>query len=235
MSELIRLQAVSKRYMRGDESVLALDTIDLIIQRNEYVAFVGASGSGKSTMMNLLGCLDTPSSGQYFLNGRDVAITGETELAAIRNREVGFVFQNFQLLSRATALENVMLPLVYRGLPLAKRRQRAAEALQQVGLANRMQHRPNELSGGQRQRVAIARALCAEPALLLADEPTGNLDSATSAEVMALFDELHAAGQTLVVVTHEPDIAAHCHRAIQLLDGRIASDIRYKAHHGQHG
>jgi putative ABC transport system ATP-binding protein len=208
----------------GDETVLALAGVDLFVGRNEYVALTGPSGSGKSTLMNIIGCLDSPSEGRYILNGRDTSSLSEDELAAVRNREIGFVFQSFHLLPRQSALQNVMQPLVYRRMPPAERRERAAEALRKVGLGDRLDHRPNQLSGGQRQRVAVARALVGEPSILLADEPTGNLDSRTSAEIMALFDALHAQGQTVVVVTHEPDIAAHCRRTIRVLDGRIVED-----------
>jgi putative ABC transport system ATP-binding protein len=221
---VIELVGIHKHYRMGDQEVRALDGVDLTIGRNEYVALIGPSGSGKSTLMNLLGCLDTPSEGQYLLNGRDTATLDDTELARVRNREVGFVFQSFHLLPRMSVLDNVMQPLVYRGLPRAERRRMATESLERVGLGNRLGHRPNELSGGQRQRVAVARALVGEPSLLLADEPTGNLDSRTSAEIMALFDALHAQGQTVVVVTHEPDIAAHCHRTVRIGDGRIVED-----------
>ncbi len=221
---MIELIGIHKHYLMGDQEVRALDGVDLFIARNEYVALIGPSGSGKSTLMNLLGCLDTPSEGRYVLNGRDTATLNDVELARVRNREVGFVFQSFHLLPRMSVLDNVMQPLVYRGMPRAERRQRAAESLERVGLANRMDHRPNQLSGGQRQRVAVARALVGEPSLLLADEPTGNLDSRTSAEIMALFDALHAQGQTVVVVTHEPDIAAYCHRTVRINDGRIVED-----------
>ncbi|WP_140909913.1 ABC transporter ATP-binding protein [Cognatiluteimonas lumbrici] len=221
---MIALRNITRRYRMGDEEVLALAGVDLDIGRNEYVALVGPSGSGKSTLMNIIGCLDTPSSGSYLLNGRDTAKLGEVELAHVRNREIGFVFQSFHLLPRLTVLQNVMQPLVYRGTPAAERRRRATEALEKVGLGNRQGHRPNELSGGQRQRVAVARALVGEPSLLLADEPTGNLDSRTSAEIMALFDELHAQGQTVLVVTHEPDIAAHCRRTVRIGDGLVVSD-----------
>ena len=203
---------------------MALQGVDLHIGRNEYVALIGPSGSGKSTLMNLLGCLDTPSEGRYVLNGRDTSDMDDTELARVRNREIGFIFQSFHLLPRLSVLQNVMQPLVYRGMPRAERQARATRALARVGLADRMGHRPNQLSGGQRQRVAVARALVGEPSILLADEPTGNLDSKTSAEIMALFDELHAQGQTVVVVTHEPDIAAHCKRTIRVSDGRIVED-----------
>jgi len=223
---VIELVGIHKHYRMGDQEVRALDGVDLFIDRNEYVALIGPSGSGKSTLMNLLGCLDTPSAGHYLLNGRDTATLEDNELAHVRNREVGFVFQSFHLLPRMSVLDNVMQPLVYRGLPRAERRRRAVESLERVGLGNRLDHRPNQLSGGQRQRVAVARALVGEPSLLLADEPTGNLDSRTSAEIMALFDALHAQGQTVVVVTHEPDIAAHCHRTVRIGDGRIVEDRR---------
>lgn len=223
-SLLIRLQGITKHYEMGGETIKALDGIDLTIERNEYIAFIGSSGSGKSTMMNILGCLDTPTSGSYILNGRDVASMSEADLARTRNQEIGFIFQSFNLLTRATALQNVMQPLIYRGMKPAERARRASAALARVGLEKRMDHLPNQLSGGQRQRVAIARALCSEPSILLADEPTGNLDSATSRDIMALFDELHKEGQTLIVVTHEPDIAAHCQRSVRLADGRVLSD-----------
>ena len=205
----------------GDERVRALRDVDLSIERNEYVAIVGSSGSGKSTLMNIIGCLDQPSQGQYRLNGRDVQSLGEAALADIRNREVGFVFQSFNLLSRATALRNVMQPLVYRRVGIDERRRAAAAALEQVGLADRTEHLPNQLSGGQRQRVAIARALVTSPSILLADEPTGNLDAQSTRQVMSLFDELHGLGQTVVVVTHEADIAAHCGRVVELVDGQV--------------
>ena len=221
---MIELSNVGKRYMMGEEPFMALVGVDLHIGRNEYVALIGPSGSGKSTLMNLLGCLDTPSEGRYVLNGRDTSDMDDNELAQVRNREIGFIFQSFHLLPRLTVLQNVMQPLVYRGMPGDERKRRATAALTRVGLADRLGHRPNQLSGGQRQRVAVARALVGEPSILLADEPTGNLDSKTSAEIMALFDELHAQGQTVVVVTHEPDIAAHCQRTIRVSDGRIVED-----------
>jgi putative ABC transport system ATP-binding protein len=226
---MIELRGIVKRYVLGDETVLALAGVDLFIGRNEYVALIGPSGSGKSTLMNIIGCLDSPSEGQYILNGRSTASLSEDELAAVRNREIGFVFQSFHLLPRQSALQNVMQPLVYRRMPPAERRARAVHALQQVGLGDRLDHRPNQLSGGQRQRVAVARALVGEPSILLADEPTGNLDSRTSAEIMALFDALHAQGQTVVVVTHEPDIAAHCRRTIRVFDGRVVEDVQNPA------
>jgi putative ABC transport system ATP-binding protein len=223
---VIELSGIVKRYRMGEETVQALAGVDLSIARNEYVALTGPSGSGKSTLMNLLGCLDTPTEGRYALNGRDIATMSDDELARVRNLEIGFVFQSFHLLPRLTVLQNVMQPLVYRGLPAAERAQRATTALTNVGLGDRLQHRPNQLSGGQRQRVAVARALVGEPSILLADEPTGNLDSRTSREIMALFDALHAQGQTVIVVTHEPDIAAHCHRTLRVSDGRIVEDVR---------
>jgi putative ABC transport system ATP-binding protein len=221
---MIALEGIGKIYRLGDNDFPALLDIDLTIQRNEYVALTGASGSGKSTIMNLLGCLDSPTVGRYTLDGEAVAGLDEDQLARVRNRKIGFVFQNFYLRARASALENVAQPLIYRGVAPAERNQRAREALTRVGLEHRMQHKPNELSGGQRQRVAIARALVGRPELLLADEPTGNLDSKTAIEIMTLFSELHRDGLTLVVVTHEPEVAAYCHRVIRLHDGRIAED-----------
>jgi putative ABC transport system ATP-binding protein len=226
---MIRLEGVSKQYRMGDQVVHALQGIDLHIRANEMVAFIGASGSGKSTMMNIVGCLDRPSSGEYWLNGRAVATMSGDELASVRNREIGFIFQSFHLLPRASALDNVAQPLIYRGVPLRERLALAEQALQRVGLGERMHHRPNELSGGQRQRVAIARALVGKPAILLADEPTGNLDSATSQEILALIRELHADGQTVVMVTHEPEIADQCGRVVRLRDGRIVSDTENAA------
>ena len=221
---MIRLTGIVKRYLMGEEELMALAGVDLHIGRNEYVALIGPSGSGKSTLMNLIGCLDTPSAGTYVLNGRDTSTMNDNELAQVRNQEIGFVFQSFHLLPRLTVLENVMQPLVYRGMPRAERKVLATEALEKVGLGNRLGHRPNQLSGGQRQRVAVARALVGKPSILLADEPTGNLDSRTSAEIMALFDEVHRSGQTVVVVTHEPDIAAYCHRTLRVADGKIVQD-----------
>ena len=226
---MIRLKGVSKQYRMGDQVVHALQGIDLHIRANEMVAFIGASGSGKSTMMNIVGCLDRPSSGEYWLNGRAVATMSGDELASVRNREIGFIFQSFHLLPRASALDNVAQPLIYRGVPLRERLARAEQALQRVGLGERMHHRPNELSGGQRQRVAIARALVGKPSILLADEPTGNLDSATSQEILALIRELHADGQTVIMVTHEPEIADQCRRVVRLRDGRIISDTENAA------
>jgi putative ABC transport system ATP-binding protein len=221
---LIELDQVRKTYRMGTEEVHALDGVDLRVERGEYLAVMGASGSGKSTLMNLLGCLDTPTSGRYLLADTAVESLDDAELAAIRNREIGFVFQTFNLLPRTTALGNVELPLIYSGMPRRERRARARETLVEVGLGDRMDHQPNELSGGQRQRVAIARALVNRPSILLADEPTGNLDSATSVEIMELFDRLHQAGNTVILVTHETDIAAHAHRQVVLRDGLVLSD-----------
>jgi putative ABC transport system ATP-binding protein len=223
---VIETHGLEKHYVLGAETVRALRGVDLQIHRNEYVAIMGPSGSGKSTLMNLIGCLDTPTAGEYILNGQKVAGMHDDALARIRNREIGFVFQTFNLLPRSTALDNVELPLVYAGVGKADRRRRATEALRAVELADRMDHRPSELSGGQRQRVAIARALVTEPSIILADEPTGNLDSRTSEEIMALFARLHGEGQTIIMVTHEHDIAAHAERVVTLRDGKIASDER---------
>jgi putative ABC transport system ATP-binding protein len=221
---IIHVEDLQREYVMGTEKVLALRGLTLTIRRNEYVAIMGPSGSGKSTFMNLIGCLDTPSGGAYWLNGQEVSRLSDDALARVRNKEIGFVFQTFNLLPRASALHNVELPLVYAGVSSKERRERAVEALTRVGLEHRMDHRPNELSGGQRQRVAIARALVNRPSLLLADEPTGNLDSTTSEEIMRVFGELHASGQTIVVVTHEPSIAAHAERVVVLRDGRLDSD-----------
>jgi len=221
---LIKIEDLWKTYQMGAEEIHALRGVSFTIKRGAYVAIMGPSGSGKSTMMNLIGCLDTPSKGQYYLNTRLVSEMDDDELAHIRNKEIGFVFQTFNLLPRASALHNVELPLIYNGTPAHERKDRAIEALQSVELGERLYHRPNELSGGQRQRVAIARALVNNPSLILADEPTGNLDSATSAEIMQLFDALHSKGNTIILVTHEHDIASHAHRVIRLLDGQIASD-----------
>ncbi len=223
---VIVTRGITRDYDMGGEVVHALRGVDLAVRRNEYVAIMGPSGSGKSTLMNLVGCLDTPTSGEYWLNGSLVSDMKDDALARVRNREIGFVFQTFNLLPRATALHNVELPLVYAGVGSAERRKRAVEALERVQLKDRMDHRPNELSGGQRQRVAIARALVNRPAILLADEPTGNLDSATSEEIMRVFEELANAGQTVIMVTHESDIASHARRVVVLRDGRISSDER---------
>jgi putative ABC transport system ATP-binding protein len=232
---VIRTAALTKEYRMGSETVRALRGVDLEVYRNEYIAIMGPSGSGKSTLMNLIGCLDTPTAGQYWLDGEPVAGLHDDQLARIRNRDIGFVFQTFNLLPRATALHNVELPLIYAGVGQKARRARAIEMMAQVGLADRMHHRPSELSGGQRQRVAVARALINNPAILLADEPTGNLDSKTGADIMRLFEELQASGQTIVLVTHELDVAAHAHRMVVLRDGVIESDVRTERGLALHG
>jgi putative ABC transport system ATP-binding protein len=224
--EVIRTDQISRRYVMGSEIIHALKSISITINRGEYVAFMGPSGSGKSTLMNIIGCLDTPSGGTYILAGKDVSNMTEDELADIRNREIGFVFQTFNLLPRSTALENVALPLVYAGYSKAEREERAMQALVSVGLGDRAKHKPNELSGGQRQRVAVARALVNNPSIILADEPTGNLDTRTSYEIMELFDQLHKKGNTIIVVTHEDDIARYAHRIVRLRDGLIESDVK---------
>ena len=223
--KLIEIRALTKEYELGEQSVRALDGVSLTIERGEYVAIVGPSGSGKSTLMNLVGCLDTPTSGEYFLNGQDVAKLDDDQLATIRNREIGFVFQTFNLLARASAFQNVELPLIYAGMGASERRTRAQKAIDAVGLTDRSHHKPNELSGGQRQRVAIARALVNKPSIILADEPTGNLDSRTGDEIMQVFAGLQQAGNTIIMVTHEPDIARHCRRVVRLKDGRIEFDL----------
>jgi len=222
--EVIRTKEISKIYRMGSETIKALQSISISINRGEYVAFMGPSGSGKSTLMNIVGCLDTPSGGNYYLAGKDVSNLTENELAEIRNKEIGFVFQTFNLLPRSTSLENVALPLVYAGYRRAEREEKAMQALSNVGLGDRASHKPNELSGGQRQRVAIARALVNSPSIILADEPTGNLDSKTSYEIMDLFEELHNRGNTIIMVTHEDDIAEYAHRIIRLRDGLIETD-----------
>jgi putative ABC transport system ATP-binding protein len=222
--EVIKLEKIVKTYKIGTILVEALREVSLVIHKNEFVALMGPSGSGKSTLMNILGCLDTPTSGQYMLNGEDVSKMGDNELAEIRNRQIGFVFQTFNLLPRSTALENVMLPLIYAGVGKAKRIEVAKKTLEEVKLGDRMEHRPNELSGGQRQRVAIARALVNNPSIILADEPTGNLDSKTSIEILGLLEEIHRMGNTVIIVTHEEDIAMHAHRIIRLMDGKIYLD-----------
>ena len=226
MSNIISIEDLKKTYIMGTEKVHALQSVSVGINKNEYVALMGPSGSGKSTLMNLLGCLDTPTAGKYFLNGSDVSEMVDGELADVRNKEIGFVFQTFNLLPRLSALENVALPLVYAGMSKSDRQDRAREVLESVGLGDRVDHKPNELSGGQRQRVAIARALVNRPSIILADEPTGNLDTKTSIEIMEIFEKIHNEGNTIILVTHEPDIAEHAHRIIRLRDGLVESDIR---------
>jgi putative ABC transport system ATP-binding protein len=221
---VIGLKGISREFNLGDETIYALKGIDLTIYKNEYVALMGPSGSGKSTLMNIIGCLDTPTAGQYFLSGNDVSKAHDDELAAIRNKQIGFIFQTFNLIPRLTTLENVAMPLIYAGWGKKERTERAMEVLNQVGLGDRVKHKPNELSGGQRQRVAVARALVNNPSLILADEPTGNLDSKTSYEIMKLFEIIHANGNTLIVVTHEEDIASFTHRIVRMRDGLIESD-----------
>ncbi len=222
--KIIETQSIAKRYVMGSEVIEALKSVTISVNKGEYVAFMGPSGSGKSTLMNIVGCLDTPTSGKYVLNNKDVSDMTENELAEVRNKEIGFVFQTFNLLPRQSSLENVALPLIYAGLSKAARTEKAMLALKNVGLDNRGSHKPNELSGGQRQRVAIARALVNDPSILLADEPTGNLDSKTSHEIMDLFDQLHSKGNTIVMVTHEEDIARYAHRIVRLRDGLVESD-----------
>jgi putative ABC transport system ATP-binding protein len=226
MEAMISLKRIKKTYKIGDEIIEALKDISLNIYKNEYVALMGPSGSGKSTLMNMLGCLDSPSSGEYILNNLSVAIMSDNDLAQVRNKEIGFVFQTFNLLPRASTLDNVALPLVYAGFSKINREKRANDVLESVGLSNRVNHKPNELSGGQRQRVAIARALVNNPAIILADEPTGNLDSKTSVEIMGLFEEIHKKGNTIILVTHEENIAMHAHRIIRLKDGLVESDTK---------
>jgi putative ABC transport system ATP-binding protein len=231
---VIELASISKHYQMGQQLIKAVDSLDLTIDYNEYIVFIGSSGSGKSTLMNIIGCLDTPTAGRYVLNEKDVSGLDENDLADIRNQEIGFIFQSFNLLPRASALKNVMQPLIYRGMTLAERKAEAERVLERVGLADRADHLPNQLSGGQRQRVAIARALVTNPSILLADEPTGNLDSQTSVEILALFDELHNDGQTIVVVTHEPDVAAHGQRIVRLKDGKVVEDRRNERGRTEH-
>ncbi len=226
MQPIISVKDLRKTYIMGADTINALKSVSIDIYKNEYVALMGPSGSGKSTLMNLLGCLDTPSSGTYILNGTDVSQMTDSELAEVRNKEIGFVFQTFNLLPRMSSLENVALPLVYAGMKNADRIEKATKVMESVGLGERMMHKPNELSGGQRQRVAVARALVNNPAIILADEPTGNLDTKTSIEIMGLFQEIHQKGNTVILVTHEPDIALHAHRIVRLRDGLVESDVK---------
>ena len=226
IDNIISVRNLRKSYVMGDQTIHALQSISIEIRRNEYVALMGPSGSGKSTLMNLLGCLDSPTAGEYILNGQTVSKMTDSELAAVRNKEIGFVFQTFNLLPRMSSLENVALPLVYAGLPQKLRIEKAEHAMSLVGLGDRMHHKPNELSGGQRQRVAIARALVNDPAIILADEPTGNLDTKTSIEIMGIFEQIHTAGNTVILVTHEPDIAEHAHRIIRVRDGLVELDYK---------
>ncbi len=226
MQEVISINDLKKTYVMGMEEVHALKSITLDVMKNEYMALMGPSGSGKSTLMNLMGCLDTPTAGDYYLNGANVSVMTDSELAEIRNKEIGFVFQTFNLLPRLSTLDNVALPLVYAGMSKSERNDKAVSVLESVGLGDRITHKPNELSGGQRQRVAIARALVNDPAIILADEPTGNLDTKTSIEIMEIFEKIHANGNTIIVVTHEPDIAEHCHRIVKLRDGLVETDER---------
>jgi putative ABC transport system ATP-binding protein len=225
LENLIDIRDVYKIYAIGEEKIYALNGINLIIKKNEYISLMGPSGSGKSTLMNILGCLDSPTRGSYFLNGTDVSTMSDSELAGVRNKQIGFVFQTFHLLPRLTAWENVAMPLIYAGVSKKERKERAMEMLNKVGLGNRIHHKPNELSGGQRQRVAIARALINHPSLILADEPTGNLDSRTSLEIMGLLEKIHADGNTVVLVTHEEDISLHARRIVKLKDGKITEDF----------
>lgn len=226
MSVVVQLEDIRKIYGRGDAEVRALDGVDLTVEDGEYIAIMGASGSGKSTLMNIVGALDVATSGRYLLDGLDVSYLNDDQLSVVRNHRIGFIFQAFNLIPRTTALANVELPLSYRGVKRGERRQRAKEALASVGLADRMDHKPNELSGGQQQRVAVARALVTQPSLLLADEPTGNLDSKSTAEVLTLLDEVHAQGRTIMVITHEDEVASHAQRIVTMVDGRIASDVK---------
>ena len=226
MSVVVQLEDIRKIYGRGDAEVRALDGVDLTVEDGEYIAIMGASGSGKSTLMNIVGALDVATSGRYLLDGLDVSYLNDDQLSVVRNHRIGFIFQAFNLIPRTTALANVELPLSYRGVKGGERRQRAKEALASVGLAERMDHKPNELSGGQQQRVAVARALVTQPSLLLADEPTGNLDSKSTAEVLTLLDEVHAQGRTIMIITHEDEVASHAQRIVTMVDGRIASDVK---------